>query len=362
MAVYEPTSNFEGSDLSSSSAYGRTIKEGVRVVDFKSQKNPEGTYFFILPPYKLDSNGRAVSWKTYEIRDNFGMDSKIKLSSQVGCPVVYFSSQVKAHFPNLAKIEDVTDPMSGQSRKRYPFFGRIQKRVLFNAAFTSDLTLGAHVLDVPVHNCGSKIDEWQRGRFADGQHHPPINHPKAAWPVLFKLAPGSGGKSNPWTVSVSEQRFYELPTELSDWEYLYNLDDVILYPEKEWLVEQLRTMYAADVFDKCMAGYFNTTVAVPRSIPTPSQIQPINPVMPTIPQPVQQPVVQAIPSAPAEPEPVERIQAEHASNPMAALGMPKPSFPRATVGAPPTPPQPVNTAAAPLTADAVRQLLLNQKR
>lgn len=364
MAVFEPSKDFADSDLSSNSTYGRSIREGVRVVDFKNQKNQEGIYLFILPPYKMDSTGRTVSWKTYEIRDNFGIETKIKFASQPGCPVLYFGNQLKNHFPNIAKVEDINDPVSGQTRKRYPFCGRLQKRVIFNTAFTNDLPLGAHVLDVPVYNCGAKIDEWQRARFADGQPHPPINHAKAAWPVLFKLSTTKGGKNNPWTVAVSEQRSYVLPDELADAEYLYNLDDVILYPEKDWLIEQLRAMYPSDVFDKCMTGYFGPTVSPIRTNPTPAQIQPV--ASPQI-QPVMQPSQAAVNEAPqfAPPPETEKIRVEHTANPMAGLGLsPKVAFPKATIGEAPAsaPAQTPNTAANPLTAETVRQMLLNQKR
>lgn len=247
MAILTPTRVFEGSE---SNPYGRIIKEGIRTVSFRDDKNKEGNFFFILPPYKLDRAGNAVSWKVINVRSDFGIDPKEKFVEGPDCPVKFFAARVKMLFPDYAKIETVKE--NGQDRKKYPTYGRIQKQNVFNVAYAKQLELGAHVLNVPQWGAGSVIEEWSRGKDINGKDKPMLNDPKAAYPVWFQLKK----TLPPWVVTVEASKAYELPESLADTDYLYNLDEVLHYPDKEELITKLRAVTPADIFNQCMEDYF----------------------------------------------------------------------------------------------------------
>ena len=247
MPVYTPSRVFEGSE---SNPFGRIVKEGIRTVSFRDDKNKEGNFFFILPPYKLDRAGNAVSWKVINVRTDFGIDPKERFVEAPDCPIKFFANRVKMLFPEYAKIETVKE--NGQDRKKYPTYGRIQKQNVFNVAYCKQLELGAHVLNIPQWGAGSVIEDWSRTKGVDGKDRPMLNDPKAAYPVWFQL------KKNlpPWVVTVESSKAYGLPESLADSDYLYNLDEVLYYPDKEELVEKLRSITPAEIFNVCMEDYF----------------------------------------------------------------------------------------------------------
>ncbi len=328
MAVLTPTRQFEGSDLSTN-IFGKIIKEGVRVVNFREDKNREGNFFFILPPYKLDANGGTVSWKVIQVRDNFGIDIKETFAVGRNCPVAYFSGKVKIDYPEFAKV--VQTQVNNKQVKRYPPFGRVANKVLFNVAYMSQMQLGAHVLVLPQFGGGEHIEAWNRRRMPDGSEAPLLNDPASAIPVFIQLKRDAVGQ--PWTVTPEASKRYALPTELTDSDYLYNLDEVVHYLSVEELIEKLRNCVPADIFNRCMSGYQlpngtilgNSTSAAPAFVNNSGTPGPV-PVTTAVSAPAAQPVAMpmaAVPKAlvpqvavPAE-APLPVVQTEYASNPTA---------------------------------------------
>jgi hypothetical protein len=119
---------------------------------------------------------------------------------------------------------------------------------LFNAAYKNDLSAGAHVLEVPQYGCADVIDKW-----CQDESQPLINNYKAAIPVNFHMDLKKGG--NPWNVTIRAHEQFELPEQLADSDYIYNLDDVVLYPTKQELYDKLRKITPSEIFAKCMADY-----------------------------------------------------------------------------------------------------------
>lgn len=250
MAVIAPSRSFDGSDLSTN-VFGKVIKDGVRIVNFREDKNKEGNFFFILPPYKVDGMGRGVSWKVVSIRDNFGIDTKETFAVPQRCPIAYFSGRVKQFYPDYAKVEQIQQ--AGRTVKRYPPFGRLTNKVLFNVGYMSALQLGAHVLTLPQFGGGEHIEAWHRRRMPDGSEAPLLNHPDAAIPVFIQLKKDAVGQ--PWVVTPEASRTYKLPEQLADASFLYNLDEVVHYPEIEYLLEKLQSFVPTEIFNRCMQGY-----------------------------------------------------------------------------------------------------------
>lgn len=262
MPIIAPSKSFEGSELSNN-AFGKILIDGVRTVSFKEDKNKDGNFFFILPPYKADRFGKGVSWKTVEVRDNFGIDTKERFSVAPNCPIQYFANQVKLLFPDYAKVEK--ESRDGKEMKKYPTYGRTVKRVLFNVGYFKQLELGAHILEVPQFGAGDKIEAYSRGKQPSGEDNPPLNDYRASYPVWFQLKKNAVG--NPWEVTVEKSKSYPLPEALAYSENLYNLDEVIHYPDPDSLVEKLRGITPTEIFDACMNGFFKNqrmqTIASP---------------------------------------------------------------------------------------------------
>jgi len=345
MAVITPSRSFDGSDLSTN-VFGRTLKDGIRVINFRDDRNKEGNFFFILPPYKADAMGRGVSWKVLAVRDNFGIDVKETFSIPRNCPVAYFAGRVKQFYPDYARVEQVSQ--NGRQVKRYPPFGRPANKVLFNVAYMRDLSLGAHVLTLPQFGGGEHIEAWHRRRMPDGSEAPLLNDPNAAIPVFIQLKKDAVGQ--PWVVTPEASRTYPLPPELADANYLYNLDEVVHYPEIEYLVEKLHSFVPAEIFNRCMQGYqmpngtviggsaasvSGATLPVPApsgipsaSIPTANGNIPVSRPGPApMPMPTAAPIPRAmVPTAPVQADrPLPQVQAASASNPMSApVGGPPP--------------------------------------
>ena len=250
MAVIAPSRSFDGSDLSTN-VFGKIVKDGLRVVSFRDDRNKEGNFFFILPPYKADAGGRGVSWKVVPVRDNFGIDVKELFAVPRNCPIAHFASRAKQYYPDYAKVETVT--ANGRTGKRYPAFGRSTNKVLFNVAYMNQLGLGAHVLTLPQFGGAEHIEAWGRRRMPDGSDAPLLNDPNAAIPVFIQLKKDAIGM--PWVVTPESSKVYKLPTELADASYLYDLDASVYYPEIDYLVDKLRSFAPTEIFNRCMTGY-----------------------------------------------------------------------------------------------------------
>lgn len=313
MPVIKPTRSFEGSDLSTS-VFGRIVKDGVRVINFRDEKNSAGNFFFILPPYKADSYGKGISWKVLPVRDNFGIEPKELFPIGPNCPISYFSNQAKLRYAQYAKTEKVM--VDGRMVNKYPSFGRPVNKVLFNSSYMKEPALGAHVLTLPQFGAAEQIERWNRRVLPNGGEAPLINDPERITPIWIQLKKNAVG--NPWVVTPDPSQYYTLPPELSDSEYLYNLDDIICYPDPELLIAKLRTFTPADIFNACIAGYRqNDATTVSMAVPTAES----KPAMPQA-APVATPVAISAPIAKATVGPapvadvVPKVHVEATANPM----------------------------------------------
>jgi hypothetical protein len=70
---------------------------------------------------------------------------------------------------------------------------------------------------------------------------------------------------------------------LADTDYLHNLDEIVLYPNKDELIEKLRSVVPTDIFNKGMEGYSSgdrVTVSVgaipKKNTPTPLPTTPLS--------------------------------------------------------------------------------------
>lgn len=249
MAIIKSAKTFEGSDLTQrGSSY---LKSGTRTVDFKNKEN--GVFLFILGAYKADKNGNGVWYRPLEIRDNFGMGLyKEKFASQPNCPIKYFANKVQTFAPDMAKSKEVVDE-EGRKRWIYPVWGRTAWRVLYNAAIVNDYGSGVQVLDLPMSGGGSVIDEYVKGKDADGNDNADLTDYENAIPLNIKL--DLKAKGQPWKIQINQAKKYNLPVELADTEYLNNLDEVISFPSKDELIEKLKSIVPTDIFNKGMEGY-----------------------------------------------------------------------------------------------------------
>lgn len=253
MPIIRPTRKFDGGEMGNQNN-ASILKPGIPFINFKDDANKNGAKVFLLGAYKADAEGNGIWYRVIKIRDNFGLDTKEKFAVQPNCPVEWFSSKVKSYAPNYAKVEEVVK--DNRKQKVYPSFGRTTYRVIFNAAYVNRMELGAHVLDIPQWNCGSVIYDW-----CQDPEKPMLNDYTAAIPVNFKLEKGNT-MGNPWQVTIESFKSFALPPELADTDYLHNLDDVVVYPDKAKLLEKLRSITPNDLFNRCMAGYSDGTVTV----------------------------------------------------------------------------------------------------
>ena len=264
MAIIPPSVQFDNSELSQEQL-GKILKPNVRTVSFNKNNNKEGTYLYILPAYKVDSQGRGVWYNLIAVRDNFGDKFKDRyvVWDRENDPVAYFEANIKEYYPDYAVVGKKM--VSGREQKSYPFYGRVTKRVLYNVAYRADLSKGAHVLELPQANGASQLDLWQKTADPDGNRRPPLSDPNACIPVFFKLDSTSG--ESPWKISPAEGKAAKLPNALADSDNLYNLDEVYVKRTSEDLIDKLRGMCHPVVFQKCMAGYAgmsaNVTITKP---------------------------------------------------------------------------------------------------
>lgn len=306
MPIIRPTRKFDGGEMGNQNN-ASILKPGTPFVNFKDDANKNGAKVFLLGAYKADAEGNGIWYRVVKIRDNFGLDTKEKFAVQPNCPVEWFASKVKSYAPNYAKVEEVMK--DNRKQKVYPSFGRTTYRVLFNAAYVNRTELGAHVLDIPQWNCGSVIYDW-----CQDPEKPMLNDYAAAIPVNFKLEKGNT-MGNPWQVTIESFKSFSLPPELADTDYLHNLDEVVVYPDKAKLLEKLRSITPNDLFNRCMAGYSDGTVAVSFSSPSNDNSDDVSygTPAPAAPAPVSIPKARPVSAAPAAPAattiaPVRKVQ------------------------------------------------------
>lgn len=252
MAIIEPSLNFEGSALNLGAVATPYIKDGVRRAVFNKTTNTEGAYLYFLPGYRADRAGKGVWFNRIHVRDNFGVKFKEKyyVENLESDPAQYFANNFKLLYPEESKVTDTE--VGGRKFKKYPNHGRVTERLVYNVAFANNLSAGAHVLDLPLRNGADMLMNWLDGRDMSGNARKPINLPSRCVPVFVKLRENS---ANPWMIQVENNDPVQLPDQLADSDFLYNLDDIFIIKSKEEIISKLRDMYPPDVFDDCMDGY-----------------------------------------------------------------------------------------------------------
>ena len=316
MAIIAPSLQFEGQAVSQGEA-GRIVKPDVKIVNFRSKENKNGVYLYILPPYKADSKGNGVWYKVLDVRAEFGVNTKERFVELPDSPVAYFENQAKYKYPEYTQIQKAVK--DGRDVKIHPTYGKLTKRFLYNVAYASALQEGAHVIEVPSFGVADIIDRYHRTKLLNGSSPTMVCEAEHATPVLFHLNLELKG-GQPWVVQPEPTQKCKLPDELSDNEYLYNLDDVYIIPSNEELYEKLRAITPAQIFNDCMAGYGASASAPVAS----SAVVHHTTVTPTIAKPT---LVIAKPGAISKPSPalgnitpvdanVERVQAPATSNPI----------------------------------------------
>ncbi len=242
MAIIKPSKKFVGSEMSGGEG-GKYVKPDIRQVIFNKTSNKDGAYLYFLPAYKRDNTGAGVWFKTINVRDNFGDKFKDKyVVLDANDPVAHFERNFKLHFPEDAEVTEEQNEKTGQMMKKYPNYGRVTRRVVFNVAYSQDLAKGCHVLDLPAYNGANLLQKWLDTPDSRGREKPMVNDPDRAIPVFIKLNSGAG---SPW----------QIPEQLADTDYIYNLDDIFIKKTPQELIAKLKEMFTPDVFEACMAGY-----------------------------------------------------------------------------------------------------------
>lgn len=252
MAIIKPSLKFEGAETGMTQSTTPYIQDHVKKVIFNKNNNQNGVYLYFLSAYRSDSLGNGVWYKSVEIRDNFGDKYKEKyfVQSKENDPAEYFGRNFKLLYPEESKPDTVVN--NGKTFKKYPNYGRVTRRVLFNVAYANKLEAGVHVLDLPQANGASQLLDWLSKTDISGKPRPIVNNPEAAFPIFLQLK-DSG--TNPWLLNVEASQPAILPEALADSDNLYNLDQILVVKPKEEIISKLRDMYPAHVFDDCMNGY-----------------------------------------------------------------------------------------------------------
>ena len=251
MAIIKPSLKFEGAETGQVQNTTPYIKEHVKKVVFNKTTNQQGTYLYFLPGYRADSRGEGVWYKAFELRDNFGDKYKEKyyVPNRQEDPATYFAN----HYDRIyGKEEATTVNVNGKQFKKYPNFGRITKRQIFNVAYANNLEAGVHVLDLPSFNGANQLHDWLSKTDISGNPRHPINDPERAVPVFVQLKDNS---ANPWYLNVEASQPVILPDALADSDNLYNLDEILVPKSKDEIISKLREMYSSEVFEDCMDGY-----------------------------------------------------------------------------------------------------------
>jgi hypothetical protein len=256
MAIIRPSNDFEGSDLAAPPAplTQGYISQDVKKMIFSKTSNTGGAYILFLPGYKADMTGKGVWFKVFEIRDNFGDKFKDKyyVPDRQADPASHFAKNYLKLYNPGGKLELETVTINGRSFKKYPNFGRITKRIIFNVAYAADMSQGVFVLDLPAANGGSILTDWSKQIDMFGKNRPYLNDPDRALPVFLQLKDTG---ANPWVINVDTSQAIQLPDALADCDNMYNLDDILVQKPKEEVIAKLRDMYPADMFEDCMEGF-----------------------------------------------------------------------------------------------------------
>lgn len=268
MPIIKPSIKFEGSDLNLTASSAPYIREGVRRAIFNKTTNQEGAYLYFLPAFKADAHGNGVWYKKITIRDNFGTNFKEKyyVPDRNEDPAEYFSNNFRILYTEESRPRD--EEVNGRKFKKYPSYGRLTDRVLYNVAFAQNLGLGAHVLDLPLRNGADILNNWLGSKDLAGNNRQPINDPDHCFPVFVKLKENS---ANPWVLQIDSSQAVKLPPQLANSDYLYDLDDIFETKSKEEIIAKLREMYSSSVFEACMDGYDGLTKGAisPRGVVAP---------------------------------------------------------------------------------------------
>ena len=261
MAIIKPSLKFQGSELGLTNSGAPYIKEDVKRAIFNKTTNVEGAFLYILPAYKEDPNGDGVWFKHILIRDAFGTAYREKyyIPNLERDPAEYFAKNYKMLYPEEAKTTE--EEVNGKKFKKYPPYGRVAHRMLYNVAYCQNLNAGAQVLDLPLHNGASIIHEYLQGKDMEGNPIEPLNDPDRCLPITVKLKEGS---SNPWSIQIGTGRPIKLPVQLADTDYLNNLDDILVHKSNDDIIAKLRDMFPRDIFDECMDGFSGLTKAPTR--------------------------------------------------------------------------------------------------
>jgi hypothetical protein len=332
MPVIPSSRSFEGSDMSQDGS-GKYILPTIPQVIINTKENKDGIYLFFMPSYKRDSLGNGVWYKQFTIRQNFGTSFKEKyfVPNLNEDPAEYFAKRYKMLFPEEAKIKE--EEKSGSKFKVYPAYGNVTKRCVFNVLKCTDPNSGVHVLDLPVFNGASQIDDYHKKPGFDGRPVNLINDHTSCTPVFIKCKSGGG---NPWSIQPDSGKATPLPEQLCSSEYLINLDNIFVEKPKEDIIEKLRSFFAPQIFDRCMEGYeglrhsvsvgFNPTAEVahtasPVAAPAPVVAPSVFAFNTSLNLP-KAPTTAAAPATPDLPA-VPTVETGHVANPM-ATGSPAP--------------------------------------
>jgi hypothetical protein len=252
MAVIQPSINFEGSDIGKTYNPIPYVREEVKKAIFSKKSNPDGANVYFLPAYKQDRNGAGVWFKKINIRDNFGTKYKEKyfVPNTESDPAGYFARNFRILYPEDAKTVDVE--MNGHKFKKYPDCGKAAERVLFNVAFHQNMSAGAHLLDLPLHNGADKLLKHLQSLDINGNPRKPINDPNRCIPFMIRMTTGT---ASPWSLDPDTDHPARLPLALSDSQNLINLDNILIIKDNEEIISKLRDMYSPEVFDNCMNGF-----------------------------------------------------------------------------------------------------------
>lgn len=271
MPIIKPSLKFEGSDLNLSNSVPY-IKEGIKRAVFNKSTNQDGAWLYFLPAYRADRAGNGVWYKKVYIRDNFGTNYKEKyyVANRAQDPAEYFGNNFRALYPMEAKVTE--QEVKGKKFKKYPNYGRITERVVYNVAFVNEVdetldqvaaqvaagnkqfrgVFTPHVLDLPLRNGADGLMNYVEGRDSRGNQRAPINDPDHCLPVFVQLRDAG---TSPWLIQVDNNDPRSLPDDLADSDKLINLDDIFVIKSKEEIIASLRDMYSAVVFDDCMEGF-----------------------------------------------------------------------------------------------------------
>lgn len=250
MAIIKPARKFSGSEMSVGDL-GKYVVPGIPQVVFNKNTNKEGVWLYIMPAYKLDSAGNGAWYKVFKVRDNFGDRFKDKYVIQdPNDPVSYFEKNFKLLYPDEAKPIEVEE--NGRKMKRYPLYGRIATRVVYNVALCQNLEAGVHILDLPNYNGADQIEKYHSTPDVRGNAKGLICDPDKCIPMFVKLNDGGG---SPWQILFDATQATQLPPELVDSESLHDLDSIFVKKDARELIAKLKEMYRPDIFEECMDGY-----------------------------------------------------------------------------------------------------------